>query len=284
MKLTEGWNLCGIKILDDRTKLLPVYFHSIGHYTDQKHVFRPNGLGQYQLAICTGGRGVFFASCKEHSIEKGDVFFVSPDLAHEYYPSDNNWSIIWVVFNGKNVLDIMEYFSLKEVFVKRLNEKHLSKVINLCEELYMVYNSREEYDFSLTLTLQKLLQEVSYGEDISYICHNEKHNSGKESVSPSMDYIKKNYMESINLEDIAQKSEMSKSHFCRVFKNIYGVTPMAYLNLYRISVAKFLLTTTVENIDTIAKKIGFGDASYFCAVFRKEEKITPGQYRRRHEQ
>lgn len=281
MKMTDGWNLCGIKILDEKTKLLPIYFHSIGHYPGQKHVFRPEGLGQYQIGICTNGCGVFNTDGEEYGIEKGDIFFFEPEVSHEYYPTDNQWTIIWVVFNGKDVADIMKYFEFESVFVRHAEEQVLVKIIEVCERLYATYNKNESYEFSLTIDMLNLIELVSLcGKTKS----KQRSDDKKGGFSPVVDYIKKNYMKLIALEDMAEKRGMSKSHFCRQFKAEYGVTPMVYLNRYRVSVAKFLLTTTVESIDVIAGKTGFSDTSYFCAVFRKIEGCSPVQYRKRHEQ
>ncbi|MBQ7875804.1 MAG: AraC family transcriptional regulator [Clostridia bacterium] len=279
MKLTDGWNLCGIKILDEKMKKLPIYFHSIGHYAGQKHVFRPDGLGQYQICICTRGSGTFNAEGKEYSIEKGDVFFLSPDSGHEYYPRDNDWTIIWVVFNGINVEGFCSYLGFEDSFVCKAENDNLEKMVSLCEKIYETYNKNECYEFSLTTEMLNLLECLS-------MCKKRDKYSSKDAegggFAPAIDYIKKYYMDFISLDDIAKASGLSKSHFCRQFKEFYNVTPMVYLNRYRISVAKFLLTTTMESIDVIAGKTGFSDTSYFCAVFKKFENYSPAQYRSRH--
>ena len=278
MKLTDGWRLCGIKILDEKTKRLPLYFHSIGHYPGQKHVFRPEGLGQYQICICTEGCGVFNTDGVEYDIKKGDIFYLAPEVGHEYYPRDEKWTLIWVVFNGSDPESVLSYFDFEGSFVRRAGEC-LNKLVEICERLYATYNETESYRFSLTRDLMEIIDKVSECERVE-----KKEGTGEKSgsFSPVIDYIKKHYMEMITLDDIAKESELSKSHFARMFKGEYGVTPMVYLNRYRISVAKFLLATTMESIEVIAGKTGFADTSYFCAVFKKYENSSPAQYRQRH--
>ncbi len=278
MKLTDGWNLCGIKILDEKTKELPVYFHSIGHYNGQKHVFRPDGLGQYQICICTDGNGVFSFDGMKYDIKKGDIFFLSPSVGHEYYPVSSNWTVIWLVFNGKNVKSVIDYFDFENAFVCKCHEEKLCRMIEICESLYATYNENEKYEFSLTTDVLKIIEMVGKCERVE----NSTFTNHSGSFSPVLEYVKANYMNFITLDDMAEKSGLSKSHFCRQFKNDYAVTPLAYLNNYRISVAKFLLSTTKESIDVIAGKTGFSDASYFCAVFKKQEGCSPGKYRERH--
>lgn len=281
MKLTEGWTLCGIKILEEKTKKLPIYFHSIGHYIGQKHVFRPEGLRQHQICICTRGRGVFNADGVEYDIERGDIFYLAPEVGHEYYPRDDNWTIIWVVFNGLNTEGILSYFDFNKSFVRHADEAKLSEIVKICERLYDTYNKNERYEFSLTTDMLELIEYISRCDEV---VKDDLERSDKSGFLPAIDYIKKHYMDMITLDDMAEAIGLSKSHFCRQFKEFYKVTPMAYLNRYRISVAKFLLTTTIESVDVIAGKTGFSDTSYFCAVFKKFEECSPVQYRKRHEQ
>ncbi|MBQ8002213.1 MAG: helix-turn-helix domain-containing protein, partial [Clostridia bacterium] len=240
-----------------------------------------NGLGQYQICICTRGCGVFSVDGAEYSIKKGDVFYLSPEEGHEYYPHDNSWTIIWIVFNGKEMKSLAGYFDFEKTFVCHADESMLDRMIEICERLYDTYNKNERYEFSLTTDMLKLLECVSSCEKI---LQQKTASDTKGGFSPVIDYIKKYYMNFITLEDMAETLGLSKSHFCRQFKEFYKVTPMVYLNRYRISVAKFLLTTTVESIDVIAGKTGFSDTSYFCAVFKKVEGCSPVQYRKRHEQ
>ncbi len=284
MKLTEReeMTLCGIKVLDEKTRLLPIYFHSVGYFPDQKYVTRPEGLNHYQLAICLRGKGIYKAEGKKYIISRGDMFFFSPSEAHEYYPTEKNWGIIWLVFGGVNVRNLLDYFSLDDVFVKTFDDDMLfERVVGLCNSLFCEYNRDECHTFEHTILMMRVLEAVSGCRDAACSAEDEKEEKC-ESVAVAIDFIKKNYYRFLTLETVANFAEMSKSHFCREFKKAYGVTPMAYLNSYRVNVAKFLLSTTIETIDVISGKTGFSSTSYFCAVFKKQEGITPMQYREKY--
>ncbi|MBR5535280.1 MAG: helix-turn-helix domain-containing protein [Clostridia bacterium] len=276
MKLTDGGNLCGIKILDEKTRLLPIYFHSIGHYVTQKHIFRPNGLGQYQFCLCLGGSGIFNVNDVEYPIQRGDIFFLSPQVSHEYSPTSDKWSVIWVVFNGLEVERLKEYFDFEDTFVCHADDRRLNEMVSVCQRMFETYNKNERYEFSLTMNMLTLIQLVSGCERIT---QKSEAKDIKGGFAPVIEYIKKNYMKPVTLDDMAWAGGLSKSHFCRKFKAKYAVTPMVYLNSYRVSIAKFLLSTTAESIDIIAEKTGFSDTSYFCAVFKRIEGTSPGQYR-----
>ena len=59
-----------------------------------------------------------------------------------------------------------------------------------------------------------------------------------------------------------------------------GITPVAYVNRYRIRQARALLEDTDRNITEVALKVGFSNSSYFGRVFRREEGVSPTAFRR----
>ena len=57
------------------------------------------------------------------------------------------------------------------------------------------------------------------------------------------------------------------------------MTPHKYLITTRMSNAKFLLKTSQMSVKEIAIRSGFSDESGFCTAFKKQEGMTPNEYR-----
>jgi AraC-like DNA-binding protein len=93
-------------------------------------------------------------------------------------------------------------------------------------------------------------------------------------------YIRESYKEDITVENLADKACMSKSHFYKSFKNTLGETPMEYLNSERLKQAKKLIRTTSSKLSEIAFSTGFNSSSYFITQFKKQEGVTPSQFRK----
>lgn len=93
-------------------------------------------------------------------------------------------------------------------------------------------------------------------------------------------YIREHFKEDISVEDLADKACMSSSHFYKTFKNTLGETPMEYLNGERIKQAKKLIRTTTYKLSDIAYLCGFNSSSYFNTYFKKQEGMTPSQFRK----
>lgn len=96
-----------------------------------------------------------------------------------------------------------------------------------------------------------------------------------------LDFIRRQYMQHIGLEEIAAAANVSKSEALRCFRLGIQTTPVRYLNEYRLSRAEERLLATADKISAVAWKAGFESAGYFCRVFKKQYGVTPAEFRSR---
>jgi signal transduction histidine kinase/AraC-like DNA-binding protein/DNA-binding LytR/AlgR family response regulator len=99
-------------------------------------------------------------------------------------------------------------------------------------------------------------------------------------VRQAMAYIHEHCAETFSREDLAQAVGLSDRYLTQCFHAETGITPVAYLNRYRITQARDLLERGELNITEVALAAGFTDPSYFARVFRAEVGVTPSAYRR----
>jgi AraC family transcriptional regulator len=93
-------------------------------------------------------------------------------------------------------------------------------------------------------------------------------------------YIHNNIRKDITLEELAKKANVSKYHFCRLFKKQIGISPMKFIMSRKITRAKELLRREDMNISMIAVELGFNDISSFSEKFKQLSGITPTQFRK----
>lgn len=92
-------------------------------------------------------------------------------------------------------------------------------------------------------------------------------------------YIYTHYSEPVNLDEIASSAHVSRSKACRIFKTCIGMSPVAFLNQYRLKVSADMLINTEQNVSDIAMRCGFSSFSYFTKSFHQHYKMTPREYR-----
>lgn len=79
---------------------------------------------------------------------------------------------------------------------------------------------------------------------------------------------------------LANRALMSPRNFARVFRREIGVTPAAYVEAQRVEGARRLLETADRSVAGVARACGFGSAETMYHAFRRNVRVTPGQYRR----
>ena len=78
---------------------------------------------------------------------------------------------------------------------------------------------------------------------------------------------------------MAEVTFMTKSSFCKYFKNYFHKTFTEYLNEYRVHNVCRELQDTLNPISQIALESGYDNMSYFHRQFRKVTSLTPAAYR-----
>lgn len=83
----------------------------------------------------------------------------------------------------------------------------------------------------------------------------------------------------INIEELAQKTNLSVSSFKREFRKIYNDSPANYIKNKRLERAAELLLASGERITDIAFDCGFNDLANFTKSFHEKYDLTPTNYR-----
>jgi two-component system response regulator YesN len=100
------------------------------------------------------------------------------------------------------------------------------------------------------------------------------------TVRQAMAYIHEHYGEPVSRADLAKHVAITERYLTRCFRQEMGITPMTYLNRYRVKRAKALLEQGNHSMTEVAMAVGFYDSSYFNRVFRQEVGVAPGAYQR----
>jgi AraC family transcriptional regulator len=95
-----------------------------------------------------------------------------------------------------------------------------------------------------------------------------------------IDYFEEHLGEEVGLAKLADLVELSLHHFCRAFKQSFGIPPHQYQVQRRMEVAKLLLADRKTSVTDIAFSLGYAQISSFSCAFRKATGWTPSVYRR----
>ena len=103
-----------------------------------------------------------------------------------------------------------------------------------------------------------------------------------DAVTAASLYIEQHLTDNLTLEELARCANMSRAHFCRCFKMVFGVSAWTWLTQRRLELAKQLLATTDLSLKELAAECGFCNSSYFSRQFKRYLRTTPQNYRIEH--
>ena len=218
---------------------------------------------------------------------KDEIFFINPYQIHSV-PNitgiDMNYDLIMISLDFFSVTGIHS-ISLRKIFMEdhiRFNN-HLKnpRLTEILDKVIAAYGERE--DPRVRIMIQGLLMEffsIMLREEVS----EEKAEISQDvsryyyTIAPALEAIHRSYDRKITSAELAEMCKLTQSYFCRLFRQVMGVTPVQYQTENRLRLADILLKDGSHSIGDIARMIGFEDEAYFSRCYKKYRGISPSRF------
>ena len=249
---------------------------------------------ELQFCLVTHGRVDFFVNHDHYVLGEADGVFVNseaihmaradPELGGGYLCLDVAPRLLSLfarsVFEeryvapyvGKGFLESVPLYNSQAWQHDLLS--HMPQIAELCDKKPFGY----EYEVQ-TRICRMWVEMISRSNRKQY----DAYGAGTQNVALVRNIIShlcQHYSERITLQSIAANVHKSPGECSRIFKKTTNSTIFDYLEGYRIEQAAQLLRTSSLSVESIGAACGFGTASYFIKVFKKNMGQTPLDYRR----
>src|ERR1041384_3103008 len=97
-------------------------------------------------------------------------------------------------------------------------------------------------------------------------------------IAIAIDYIKKNFKDQPNLDQVAKEVHLSPFHFQRLFTDWAGISPKRFLQYLTVDFLKGKLQDS-KNIVEAAESAGLSSQSRVYDLFTTLEAVTPQEYK-----
>ncbi|WBW97860.1 AraC family transcriptional regulator [Oceanirhabdus sp. W0125-5] len=247
---------------------------------------------EMEISLIKDGHGEYVVDGKIIPVDKGDIFIFNNIQRHGLKVTGDAKLINMVIhfeprFIWSTPNDVFNYKYLSVFYNNSIKGNKLpsgsyynNKISSLMIELEDEFaNKHLGYDLMVKVKLLNilvLLIRYAGEEDTSYCSFRTTDITNIEKV---LTFIENNYMNPIKLEDLSKLVFMNPSYFSRFFKKLNGISPIDYLNRYRIHKASTLLVSTTLPILEIAYICGYNNASNFNKSFKQITGLSPSQFR-----
>lgn len=267
--------------------------HEISSYFKNPWHFHP----ELELTLILESSGTHFIGNSINSFYKNELTLTGPNLPHfwrndpVYYEKNSGLKAEAIIirfsehFLGKNFFQLPEMRHIHSLFQlsrrglkifgktkeeaidnmrKMINMNGTNRIITLLQILNALANSHEN----------KILSSIGFVHEYG--------RSDTERINSIYTYVTENFLQPIQLNDVASVANMNPTAFCRYFKAKTDKTFTQFLNEIRIGHACKLLIEGKYNVSQVCFECGFQNQSYFIKQFKNYTKQTPLQYKNQH--
>ncbi|WP_317980772.1 helix-turn-helix domain-containing protein [Paenibacillus glycanilyticus] len=246
-----------------------------------------------ELVIVLNGNATHIVNSETYFIKKGNVFAINGSTFHAYQ-NPHGFKICNIMFrpeilrsagpdlsasNGFRALFELEPFYRNTHSFQTglsLSIPSMEHVSSIIADMINEYNDKQQgYQTMLNSRFMELAVFLSrqYDNLENGMDNNLMH------LANAISYIEDHYLESLTLEEIAARSNISVRHLNRIFQSYYQTTPISYLQRLRLERARKLLKQSGLPITKISYECGFNDSNYFTRKFSKIYGLSPKAFR-----
>lgn len=228
--------------------------------------------GSFEFIFVTSGSLALKYDGKEFIVNAGESFLIDCGIYYEMKSSSKELEFYFFHITGDNIRKIYNYCYDNEFTPVRTIDfsNYIEKIFSL-KQNFSIQN-----DFRISNLAGEILSELVFATRKL-----DPLGADAKIIEKSLTYIRNNFYKKISLDTLSAMSNMSKTHFIRLFKKHTGTTPYEYILIMRIENAKQMLIKTDETVECIALEVGFSSANNFIEKFKKSTKKSPMQFRKK---
>jgi len=235
---------------------------------DAYNITKSEGFVVPGLFITYEGKGILSQGNSLYELKAGTFFFVQEAIASEYRCQDNNWKFYFLDFSSFDVIRNLQLPVNKVETTRKVAESVL-----LCECMIDTLIAESfGYDYSANILLQQLLI-LFAREQVSEPA------SRHTELDNILIYLHRNMDKSIRVEELIERSGMSRTAFFSRFRALTNQSPSEYMLNLKLESAKVSLETTNLTIKEIASHLQFYDEFHFSKLFKRKYGQSPSTWR-----
>lgn len=232
----------------------------------------------YSLHFVMNGCGTLEYNGKKEIVCKGSIFLLYQNERYCYTPDPNMpWSYYWVDISSHEADELFGLCGFtRDNPIVNLGSDYW-KVYDLFRNLAKYYSEVERRPLVCSAYLLLLLNLLMERTDSKRKSREDAH---FKQFRDLVVYINNNYRRNLSLDDMSRDMLLSKKQIMDMFKKYAKMSPISYVNRFRISVACDVLKHADVKISLLASTVNIEDEKYFIRLFTKITGMTPGEYKK----
>ncbi len=287
------------------TRLLDVYTNEIYSGTITPY----HRHDYFELNYVYEGRLMEYIDGRKLVLESGDLLLMSPEVYHTSHPLGETKAVNVIISKtfAQDVEKMLRYYDKDNYLtyvVKNGDYTVFRNLLNtgieqVISEITSINLNRKRYEPYIEPTLDNLakgmflaltrsqITEHSYrknAESANMVLTQERFSEYMTSRDDRIMWYINDNLNTVTLESISKQFGYSAQQIRRIIKKRTGMTFNTYIQVIRLGRACELLINSDLPVKSIAQTLGIESSEYFSRWFKKEQQISPTEYRKKHMQ
>lgn len=258
-----------------------VTLDSIRQYIDKQPI---HTLSYFDITFITKGAGHFSINNEPYPLHQGDVIFSKPGEIRAWKQMPQGYALIFEeefllsFFNDLSFIQNLSYFNRDRVSAKINITNTYTRIDSLIQNIMDEINNGQSKDKHI---LRALLYEMLMLLNREYLkTHLAGEKKPQNRYTDQFFKLVDNYFKTYHdTKYYAGKLCITPNYLNEMVQKSIGISPKRYIQNKVIQEAKILLSYTNLSVSEVAENLSFENPSYFIRLFRKQENLTPLQYR-----
>jgi len=238
-----------------------------------------------ELGYCKSGSGTVHAENLSFSFQAGDYIVIPENISHHSVSHEPESRLEYVYFDPYIVLQD----SISPSALEELHNGLSGRVGIIRKEEHAPLHLLAERIFDELHRRQDLYADALHGLLLSFCISLSNESSFAHSIKSELDwlyrsinYIHRNYHRKLSISEICNEcTTLSESHFRKRFGEIMHISPLDYINHFRIRLACRSIYRGQKSINEIASDVGFPTLSTFNRNFTALLGCSPLQWKKK---
>lgn len=276
----------------------PFHIYKVKHQGDSPSIMPIHWHNEMEIIYLAQGTATFKIEKQSYPLRAGEALIVHPGELHSGENEQGGETCYYAIVFKFSWLSSLQSDRVQALYLAPIlqgeahlptllsaaNEKHLPLLRHIKQIVTRYQLKPPSYEMGLKGHLLLLVSDM-YAQHLiinGSAADNRQRRVFDRQIKHVLAYMDEHARDKLTLEQLASILSLSRSHFCKFFKNQTGMRPMEYLNYVRIIKAANLLRTGSYNVLEAALESGYQHASYFAKWFKLYMKMTPSDYKDRY--
>lgn len=289
-RIVDGYQMTLIKNEITVKHIITVHYFEYS----KNYIFEGESHDFWEILYVDKGEIIVMADDIQYSLTQGEMIFYKPNQWHNVIANGKVApNLVVIAFDCRS--RAMSTFDDKVLTIDDKVKNHLSNIVSEAKKAYSsdlsdpnlkALKKRRQPGFAseqlirmhLELMLIEMIRDMEQYSSVAKITSNIREYAQEEKLSIIINLLKENVHERLTLNDICNKTLLSKTSLLKIFKEGMGISVMEYFKQLKIDEAKTLIREGNHNFTEIADILGYSSIHYFSRTFKNVTNMTLTEY------